>query len=45
VVLDPPPPHILAINDDPSILDLFRELLEEAAYRVSTRREHDLLPG
>ncbi len=30
-------PHILAINNDPSVLALFRDLLEEAGYQVSTQ--------
>ena len=30
--------HVLVINDTPEILDLFRELLEEAGYRVSVDR-------
>jgi len=30
--------HVLVINDTPEILDLFRELLGEAGYRVSTER-------
>ncbi len=30
-------PHILAINNDQSILTLFRDLLEEEGYRVSTQ--------
>jgi CheY-like chemotaxis protein len=30
-----PPRHILAINNDPAVLALFRELLEEEGYRVS----------
>ena len=29
--------HILAINNDPGVLALFRDLLEEAGYRVSTQ--------
>ena len=28
-------PHILAINNDPAVLALFRDLLEEAGYQVS----------
>jgi len=28
-------PHILAINNDPAVLALFRDLLEEAGYHVS----------
>ena len=31
----PPPPHVLAINNDPSVLALFRDLLEEEGYLVS----------
>lgn len=30
-----PTKHVLVINDTPAILDLFRDLLEEAGYRVS----------
>ena len=30
-----PPPHVLAINNDPTVLALFRDLLEEEGYRVS----------
>jgi len=30
-------PHILAINNDPAVLALFRDLLEEAGYQVSTQ--------
>ena len=36
-----PKPHILAINNEPSVLDLFRELLQEEGYRVSTREYVD----
>ena len=28
--------HVLVINDSPAILDLFRELLDEAGYRATT---------
>ena len=40
--LSPPSPdghrsHILAINNDPAVLALFRDLLEEAGYQVSTQ--------
>jgi CheY-like chemotaxis protein len=34
--LDSSPKHILVINDTVAILDLFRTLLEEEGYRVST---------
>ena len=30
-------PHILAINNDPAVLALFRDLLQEAGYQVSTQ--------
>ena len=30
-------PHILAINNDPAVLSLFRDLLQEAGYQVSTQ--------
>jgi CheY-like chemotaxis protein len=30
------PPHILAVNDSADVLALFKELLEEEGYRVST---------
>lgn len=30
-------PRILAINNDPAVLALFRDLLEEAGYQVSTQ--------
>src|SRR5215210_7634796 len=30
-------PHILAINNDPAVLALFRDLLQEAGYEVSTQ--------
>ena len=33
--------HILAINNDPAILALFRDLLEEAGYRVSLQNYVD----
>src|SRR5688572_27721682 len=33
----PTPRHVLAIDNDQSVLALFRTLLEEAGYRVSTR--------
>lgn len=38
------PAHILALNDDPSVLGLYRDLLEEEGYRVTTRSyvDHDL---
>lgn len=32
----PLPPHILVVNDEVEILKLFREILEEEGYRVST---------
>ncbi|MDP9470998.1 MAG: response regulator [Chloroflexota bacterium] len=32
-----PPRHILAIDNDPSVLALFRDLLEEEGFRVSTQ--------
>ncbi len=40
----PAPCHILAIDNDPTILDLFRDLLEEDGFRVSTQPDvdHDL---
>jgi CheY-like chemotaxis protein len=31
------PRHILALNDAQEVLDLFRDLLEEEGYRVTTR--------
>src|SRR5215213_4292449 len=33
--------HILAINNDPAILALFRDLLEEAGYQVSLQNYSD----
>ena len=33
----PSPPHILVINDEQDVLSLFREILEDEGYRVSTR--------
>src|SRR3954453_9666138 len=33
--------HILAINNDPAVLALFRDLLEEAGYQVSTQNYID----
>ena len=33
---EPLPPHVVVINDERDLLSLFRELLEEAGYRVST---------
>ena len=44
--LSPPPldgyhPHILAINNDPAVLALFRDLLEEAGYQVSAQNYVD----
>jgi DNA-binding response OmpR family regulator len=37
-------PHILAINNDPAVLALFRDLLQEAGYHVSLHPyvDHDL---
>ncbi len=35
--LDGHRPHVLAINNDPAVLALFRDLLEEEGYRVSLR--------
>jgi CheY-like chemotaxis protein len=35
--LDGKRPHILAINNDPAVLALFRDLLEEAGYQASTQ--------
>lgn len=34
---DDPRPHVLAINDDASVLALFRDLLDDEGYRVSTQ--------
>lgn len=31
------PPHILAINNDPAVLGLFRDLLEDDGYQVTTQ--------
>ena len=33
---EPLPPHVVVINDEQDLLGLFRELLEEEGYRVST---------
>lgn len=33
----PAPPHILAINNDAAVLGLFRDLLEEEGYTVTTQ--------
>ena len=33
--------HILAINNDPAVLGLFRDLLEEEGYRVTTQNYVD----
>ena len=33
--------HILAINNDPAVLGLFRDLLEDAGFRVSTQNYVD----
>jgi CheY-like chemotaxis protein len=33
----PPAPHILAINNDAAVLGLFRDLLEEEGYQVTTQ--------
>lgn len=33
---EPLPPHVVVINDEQAMLSLFRELLEEEGYRVST---------
>jgi CheY-like chemotaxis protein len=33
--------HILAINNDPAVLGLFRDLLEDAGYRASTQNYVD----
>ena len=35
--LDSNRPHILAIDNDPAVLSLVRDLLEEAGYQVATR--------
>lgn len=34
-------PHILAVNDSPELLDLFRELFEEECFRITTCLEQD----
>ncbi len=34
--MEPLPPHILVINDEQDVLSLFREILEDEGYRVST---------
>jgi len=39
--LDGHRPHILAINNDPAVLALFRDLLEEAGYQASTQNYVD----
>jgi CheY-like chemotaxis protein len=39
--LDGHRPHILAINNDPAVLALFRDLLAEAGYQVSTQNYVD----
>jgi len=31
-------PHVLVLNDDQAVLDLFRELLSDEGYRVTTQR-------
>lgn len=38
------PAHILALNDNPFVLSLYRDLLEDEGYRVTTRSyvDHDL---
>ena len=33
----PTPPHILAINNDAAVLGLFRDLLEDESYQVTTQ--------
>ena len=33
---EPLPPHVVVINDEQDMLNLFRDLLEEEGYRVST---------
>ncbi len=33
---EPAPPHVVVINDEESMLDLFRDLLTDEGYRVST---------
>ena len=33
---EPLPPHVVVINDEQDMLDLFRDMLEEEGYRVST---------
>ena len=35
------PRHILAINNEPAVLDLFRDLLGEEGYRVTTQTYAD----
>ncbi|MDP9357202.1 MAG: hypothetical protein M3R02_18335, partial [Chloroflexota bacterium] len=41
-----PPCHILAINNDLAVLTLFRDLLQDEGYRVSTQTyvDRDLAP-
>jgi two-component system sensor histidine kinase/response regulator len=34
-------PHVLAVNDSPELLDLFRELFDEECFRVTTWSERD----
>ena len=36
-----PQRHILALNNEPAVLDLFRDLLGEEGYRVTTQRYAD----
>ena len=42
--LDGHRPHVLAINNDQAVLALYRDLLEDEGYRVSTQTyvDHDL---
>ena len=37
----PAPKHVLAVNNDEAVLALFRDLLEDEGYRVTTRRYAD----
>ena len=35
--MDDPAPHVLAVNDEPLILEVYAEILEEDGFRVTTQ--------
>jgi DNA-binding response OmpR family regulator len=45
VARDDSPRHILVVDDDPELVAVYRELLEDEGFRVSVEPSPDLLPA